>query len=148
MGEARAHKTKGCSMKCGRMVLLAAIAGVFLFCGWTGNLQADDQDKVWKEKSQKPDKLKKGQDNKNQKDYKENLDYRDRIDRISRKKLNKNYPQEKREWDYWRGVRDQRPLMARKRTQAQPVRLTRWQQVLTVARGPITQPKKVKVKDK
>lgn len=75
-----------------------------------------------------------------------NLTYRERINMVTREPLRKTVPDGPRtaEDRLSSGVRDARPLVARKRVRPPKPRVSRWDHVLQVARGPITRPPKVK----
>lgn len=69
--------------------------------------------------------------------------YRERINRITREPLRKEIPEPTHrtpEDRQWRGIRDARPIIARKRTFPRHPKMTRWDHVKQVARGPITRP--------
>jgi hypothetical protein len=72
------------------------------------------------------------------------LTYRERINMITRKPLRKDRAEAPRDQAerYWRGVRDARPIIARKRTGPPDEDRTRWEHVQEVARGPIRMPRK------
>ena len=70
--------------------------------------------------------------------------YRERINLVSRKPLRKEIPAGARTPDerQWSGIRDARPLVARKRTHPPRVYVKQFEHVKTVARGPIPFPAK------
>lgn len=75
-----------------------------------------------------------------------NKTYRERINTVAREPLRKEVPDGPRtpEERRWSGVRDARPLVARKRTHPPRPEITRFDHVKMVARGPITRPPKNK----